>query len=164
MNISIPQIAVDLVLNIINILVLFFVTKLLVYKPVKKFLDERKAKINEQTKQAQELLDKAKETEAKRDEILRSGEEQCDEIIADATKKARLQANEIIERAKVSAAEIESEAKAKAKKEKAAIMESSREEIANLAVSLSEKILKREVSAEDNKRTVEEFFADGEEE
>ena len=33
----------DLVINIINILILFFVTKTLLYKPVKKVLEQRKA-------------------------------------------------------------------------------------------------------------------------
>ena len=43
----------DLIINIINIIVLFVIVKSLAYKPVKKFLDARKARIDESLKNAE---------------------------------------------------------------------------------------------------------------
>ena len=42
----------DLIINIVNIIVLFVIVKTLAYKPVKKFLDDRKAKIEKQLNDA----------------------------------------------------------------------------------------------------------------
>lgn len=44
----------DLIINIVNIIVLFVIVKTLAYKPVKKFLDDRKAKIEKQLNDAAE--------------------------------------------------------------------------------------------------------------
>ena len=43
----------DLIINIVNILILFFVTKKLLYKPVKKYLAQRKERTTAAEKEAQ---------------------------------------------------------------------------------------------------------------
>ena len=63
-GVTIPDLAKDLLINILNIIILFVIVKTLIYKPVKKFLDARTKRINdakneleEKTKQVQEKLD-----------------------------------------------------------------------------------------------------------
>ena len=51
----------DLIINIVNIIVLFVIVKTLAYKPVKKFLDDRKAKIEKQLNDAAEAQKQADE-------------------------------------------------------------------------------------------------------
>ena len=56
MNINLSETVVDLIINILNIVILFLIVKALVYKPVRKFLDDRRAKVNEETSKAQKIL------------------------------------------------------------------------------------------------------------
>ena len=49
----------DLIINIINIIILFVIVRSLVYKPVRKFLDARTARIDALQAQAAEQLQAA---------------------------------------------------------------------------------------------------------
>ncbi len=162
MNINLPQTAADLLLNIINIIILFVVVKALVYKPVKKFLDNRNARVTEETGKAERMLDEANATLSQKDKLLnegiKKGEEEAGKIIAEARENSR----NIVDNAKKNATEIEEKALREAKEEKDKFIASSRDEIAELAVKIAERILKRETSKEDNEKIVKEFFEGGE--
>ncbi len=158
MNINLPETAVDLLLNIINIIVLFIVVKALVYKPVKRFLDERSDRIAKETGAANELVEKANETLKIKDEILEEAKKKGEDLADKAYKEAKQSADSIIEDAKKKAKSIEDKAEEKAKAEKDKLLASSKDEIANLSITIAEKILKRETNQEDNQKILDEFF------
>ena len=114
MNINLSETVVDLIINILNIVILFLIVKALVYKPVRKFLEDRRAKVNEETSKAQKILDQA-------NEILKSK----DTIIEESRKNAEIEAQKTFEEAKNNADFIIAEAKKNAK----IIEEKSAEEI-----------------------------------
>ena len=62
----------DLIINIIDIIILFVIVRALAYKPVKKFLDARKERI---AKEFSEAADLKKEAEEKKEEYTRLEEE-----------------------------------------------------------------------------------------
>ena len=45
MNYDFSNIPTDLILNILNIVILFVIVRFIVYKPVKKFIDGRKERV-----------------------------------------------------------------------------------------------------------------------
>ena len=45
MNYDFSNFPIDLILNILNIVILFVIVRFLVYKPVKKFMDARTARV-----------------------------------------------------------------------------------------------------------------------
>ena len=55
---------VDILIHIINILVLFVLLRLLIYKPVKKFMDERSQRIQKEMDHASEISAQAEELHA----------------------------------------------------------------------------------------------------
>ena len=160
MNFKLPELAVDLLINIINIGVLFVIVKALVYKPVKKFLDERNLKIKEETEAAQKLVDAANETLSQKDEIVNEARIKGEEIASDLYKKARKKADGIIEKAKIEASEIKEKAQSEIAIQKEDMIKSSKDDIADLSIEIAEKILQREVNKDDNKRIVDEFFSE----
>ena len=152
----------DIVIHIINIVVLFLLLRLLIYKPVRKFMADREEKISKQLDDAQtarqdaETLQQqctAQLTEAKEQaaQMVRSGEEQAsqaaDAILADARKEA----NAILENARRQAEEDRRRAVA-----------SMQEEITDLATEMAGRILRREVRLEDNRAVVEDFLKQAE--
>lgn len=158
MNINISETAVDLLLNIINIVILFFVVKALVYKPVHKFLSERTERVNSEMAKAEKLKAEAQKVLDEKENILnesrRLGEEEAQRTVFEAQKAS----GSIIDDARRSAKLIREKAEREIKAEKENMIASSKDEIAELSVEIAERILKREVGEKDNQKIIDEFF------
>lgn len=101
--------------QIVNFLVLLFILKKLLYKPILKMLDERKKKIEESLENAEKIQKELEETEVRRDEIL---------------NKSIDEAKKIVDEANVAAAQIHADAQVKAKADMEAMMEQGMQMIA----------------------------------
>lgn len=155
---NLPDIAVDILLNLINIVILFIIVKLLVYKPVKKFLDDRNQKIKNEAEEAKKLAESANETLSQRDALIEQGRAKGEELASQTHKNAQQKAETILNKAKTDAEKIIEKARSEAQTQKQEIINSSRNDIADLSIEIAEKILQREVNKEDNLRIVDDFF------
>ena len=150
----------DLIINIINILILFFVSKALLYKPVKKYLDARREREAGALREAEELKKKA-EAERQRYAALTADSAAIKaKAVQDAQKKAERKAEEIIAAANEEAETIRQSSRAAAEREREKMLSDAQEQLGALAVELSGKILGREVTDEDNRRIIESFFGE----
>jgi F-type H+-transporting ATPase subunit b len=148
----------NMLLYALNFILLFFVARHFLYKPVTKFIDARKAKIAEE----REEIDKGhKEI----DDIRRSQHQDYQALIAKGEVEANARLNRadddakgIIAAAEVEAGRIVDNAKISAEEETAKARAALREEIASLSVQLSSQILEREVKAEDHALLIDEFL------
>ena len=158
MNINLSETAVDLIINILNIAILFIIVKAFVYKPVKKFLDDRRAKVNEETSKAQKILDEANDLIKTKDTVLEETRKNA-EIEAQKTfEEAKNNADIIIAEAKKNAKTIEEKTAEELKSQRENMLHSSKNEIAELAVDIAERILERETNKEDTERIIDDFF------
>ena len=148
----------DLIINIINIIILFVIVRGLAYKPVKKFLDARKERVAKELSDAAAAKQTAEEEALKYKELTEKSKEEGTEIINEAERTAKQSAAEIIASAKQSAAEITEKARENAKREREAQVASMKDEIAELAFDISRQVLSREVTDEDNMRIADSFF------
>ena len=148
----------DLIINIINIVILFVIVRGLAYKPVKKFLDARKERIANELSEASSARQTAEEELLKYKELTEKSRAEGTEIINEAERTAKENAAEIIETAKQKAAEITEKARETAKKERETQIIAMRGDIAELAFDISKQVLSREVTDEDNMRIADEFF------
>ncbi len=155
---ELSKIPMDLFINIINIILLFIIVRALVYKPVKKFLDDRITRVEKTIGDANALKSEAQKTIFESDSIIAEAKKKADEIITDAENKARKNADSIKGRAENEAAELKSKVLKELEDERDQMINSSREEIAELSTAIAEKILKREVSNDDTRKIAEEFF------
>ena len=148
----------DLIINIINIIILFVIVRGLAYKPVKKFLDARKERVAKELSDAAAAKQTAEEEALKYKELTEKSKAEGTEIINEAERTAKQSAAEIIASAKQSAAEITEKARENAKRERVAQVASMKDEIAELAFDISRQVLSREVTDEDNMRIADSFF------
>ena len=148
----------DLIINIINIVILFVIVRGLAYKPVKKFLDARKERIANELSEASSARQTAEEELLKYKELTEKSKAEGTEIINEAERTAKENAAEIINMAKKNAAEITEKARETAKKERETQIIAMRGDIAELAFDISKQVLSREVTDEDNMRIADEFF------
>ena len=150
----------DLVINIINILILFFLTKTLLYKPVKKVLEQRRAAQAKVMEEAERLKADAMEKKEKYDALMADSAALRLSTMQDAQKQAQEKAAEILSAAEKEAAEITESTRKRAEQEREKIVSDARDQLGAIAVELSGKILAREVTDDDNRRIIDSFFGE----
>lgn len=141
-----------IIAQVVSFLILFFILKKLVYKPVLALLEKRR-----------NMIEKGVEDSRKIEERLTALEEEKNKVLAEASNKAMA----IIEKAKKEAEEERQKALSTAKKEISGLAERYRTqlkaekdqmfdelkgEMADLIVNSCEKILRKEFNKEDQKR------------
>ncbi len=149
----------DLIINIINIIILFVIVRALAYKPVKKFLDYRRERVAKQLEDAATQKAEAQAAAQKYEELIKQSREESTKIIHEAEHTAKESADRILADAKKNAAEIEAKARENAKREHDAQIASVKGDVADLAFDISRQILSREVTDGDNMRIADSFFA-----
>lgn len=148
----------DILIHIINIVILYFLLRLIIYKPVSKFMKERAGRIQKQMKDADEARTMAAEEKERFDNKISELDMSIDKILTENEAKAREAAAKIIEEAKKQADVILSDAREQARQEVKKTMESMQDQIADVAVEIAERILSREINAQDNYALMSEFF------
>lgn len=160
-GLDVSKLPIDLLLNILNIVILFLITRFLVYKPVRKFMQERKDRIEKEKANAEQQLKEANDLKEEYSSLIADAENKARQTVLEGENEARKRSSEIIEKANSDAEQIKEDARIQAKEEKENSINSMKGEIASLAVSLSEKILSREISEKDNEKIVEDFLQSG---
>ena len=100
------KIPMDLILNFINIILLFIIVKALLYKPVRKFLDARAEKTAAVMKDAQAEKESALALKADYESRMGDAQTEVKKLIKDGEIKAAEKAAAIIENANKQAEEI----------------------------------------------------------
>ncbi|MBR3976160.1 MAG: F0F1 ATP synthase subunit B [Clostridia bacterium] len=149
----------DLIINIINIVILFLVTKKLLYKPVKKFLDTRKEKIAAQFEEVKLREKEAADAKEEYCELIGNAQVLFERTVNEAKAEARKSAEKIVSEANQQAKKIVDDAKLSAAEEHQKMIENARSDIAEVALQISNKIIQREVTDADNRRIIDSFFA-----
>ena len=147
LNINFQQI----LLHMLNLVLLFGGLYLILYKPVKKFMDERAAKYRELDDAANNKLTEAEEALGKAQAKLDGAEAEISENRAKARLEAEKEAESIIEEAKKTKKKMLADAEEAALHEKNRMIKDAREEIAELAVKAAEKVLSEKTSKAGNR-------------
>ncbi len=148
----------DILIHLINIVILFVILRAVLLKPVQKFMAERTSRIRAQEENAAAAMAEAETLKASYGEKLAEAEADGRAIVSESRGRAAAEREEALAAAKDEARAIIAAAKEAAEAEKKNAVAASKDEITALAVALAEKILAREVSEEDNRRTVDDFF------
>lgn len=148
----------DVLLHVINIVIMFVVLRFLLYKPINKFINKRAEAIKKQMDDAAEKQAEAERVKAEYEEMLKNAQSLAGELIEKSKETADNQAKVIIADAKKEAAEIVSRSEAEIENMKIKAKNDMREEIVKMAVNIAENVLSREVSVEDNMKTIDRFF------
>jgi len=146
--------SVTFIITIINITILFFVLRKLLFKPVTKFMADRAKRIQDSLDQADKDRTQAKAMYKEYEDKLKNADAEAGEIIKTARENANLEANQIIAGGKAEAADIISAAHKQIEADRLAAITKLRFETAALVIAASSKLAARELSRDDNKRYV----------
>ena len=148
----------QILISLANLTILFLLVKKFLYKPVKKVLKQREDEINTHYTAAKEAEDDALKSKAEYEEVLSGAKVEADGIIKDAADKAKRRSDVIIDEAEQKADRIIRQAEQDAKLERKKATDSIKKEIVEVSSALSEKLLDREINADDHKALIDSFI------
>jgi len=150
----------DIVIHIINIFVLYILLRLVLYKPINKFLRARAQGIEKNLSDAEHARTEAEEYKASYEAHVQNAEKEAHEAALVTAQKADLSAAETIDAAKRDAEKILAETREQAQTERKESIDALKGQIADMSIELASEILGREVSEADNRGTIDAFFAE----
>ena len=147
-----------ILISLANLLIIFLILKKLLWKPVQKVMEERKAMVDKQFADAAEAEAKANEDKALWEEKLATADEEAHERIQRADETARRHGERVVAEAKEKAQGIIRQAEAEAQLERQKATASIRDEIADVSAELAQKMLEREITADDHRAMIASFL------
>lgn len=148
----------SILLHTINALILFAVLYFLLYKPVRKFLKARQARIEEQLQSARDTQEQANTEYAAAKDKLRGADAEVAATVSKGAQQAQARAQEIIATANEEAARIIEKAQREANNILHNAREAMTDEAASLGVQIAAKVLSREVSESDHRQMIDDFL------
>jgi len=148
----------DVIISLINIVVLFVLLRLILWKHVIRFLAARKERVQSELDEVEKRRLAAEELHSDYDKKIGAIEERGREMIRESQQKANDESERILKETRDKAKEIITEAELRIAEEKEQALENSRADVTQLATEMAARILEREVSAEDSAHVVDEFF------
>ncbi len=149
----------DIVIYLINIGVLFVLLRMVLFKPVRKFLDARSSSVAKELDDAKAAMADADELKANYAASMQDADQQVKKLILEGTRQANVQAAQIVDAANGKAKELLSDAREKSAVEREEAIAALQTQITDMAVALAERILQREVNQADNQKVIDTFFS-----
>lgn len=148
----------DLIFAAINFLVMVGILSYLLFKPVIKILDNRKAKIHAEIEQAQTLQADAMALKQQCEQELMQARQQAIKLIQDATEQGESKKKNLLEQAQKDTELTYKKMQLDLKREKEKMREGLKSEVVMLATNIARKILTTTVSISSANR-IEEFIS-----
>jgi F-type H+-transporting ATPase subunit b len=136
-------------ITIVNLLVLYFVLKKLLFKPVTNFMDARAKKIKDALTDAAIMKGKAEELQTRYDQLMAGADAEAERIVKEGEGLARDEAKALLEKAQAEAAETRRKGEEAAEREREKARQALVADIAALAAQVAGKLVGRAVETED---------------
>lgn len=147
----------QILLHALNLVILIAGLYLLLFKPVKRFMDERTQKYQSMADDAAEKTRQAQALYADYQNRLKGADVEIQQKHAEGMQKAEADAREVLEDARSQAKRILVQAKENAGHERDRILESARNEIAQMSINAAHKLLDGSMS-----QTLDQFLDEAE--
>lgn len=131
----------QILLHLLNFVLLAFILYILLYKPIKKFMQKRTDYYADMQNKAQSELDDAKQLKADYDNKLKELDGNIDEMKKSASLEVEKYTQEQMDKAHEQAEKIISEAKQSANVQKQKIIDQASKEIKDMVTEATEKIV-----------------------
>ena len=144
--------SVTFIITIINIVILFFILKAILFKPVTKFMAERSAKIQASIDRAEDDKAAAKSLLEHYEEKLKNAESDAEALIKTAHEQAEAEAARIIAEGRQAAEALVAGAQKQIETEQQAAFTKFKLEAAALVISAAARLSARDFNNEDSRR------------
>ena len=148
----------QILISLANLLLIFIILKKLLWKPVQKVMKQRQEMVDKQFADAAEAEEKANADKAEWAAKLANADDEAKARIDAADDTARRHGERVVAEAKEKAQGIIRQAEAEAELERQKATASIRDEIADVSAELAQKMLEREINADDHRAMIASFL------
>ena len=142
----------------INILILYLFLKKLLFKPVKNMIDSRQKEIDDLYSDAESSKQNAMQLEAEYQEKISHADEESEEILRRAVRRAQLREEEILKEADKKAERTLQRAQEQVELEKKRAINEVKNEVSDMALAIAEAVIERDINDADHKDLIDEFI------
>lgn len=146
------------VFALLNFLILFFILKRVLFKPVMKYIDDRNNEIETSIKESEEANAEAKELKAQYELQLKNAQAEGQKIIDDMTARANKIYDSTVAEARQESQDIIARAKEDSEREHQLILQQSKAEITGLALAAASKVIGANMDNETNRKIIDKFL------
>ena len=147
--------SVTFIITIINIAILFFILRAVLFKPVTKFMADRAKRIQDSIEQTEKEKNQARALLAQYQAQLKTADTEAEAIIRAARENAQAEAEKIIADSRLSAEATLANARKQLETERQASLAVFRKEAASLVVAATGRLAGRELQSADNRQYAE---------
>ena len=152
----------SIVETVANIIILFILLRIFLFKPINKMKNERTRTIQENLDSAEKAKKEAEELRQQYEGSVSDAKEEAKNIIMKAHEDAESERAAIIKKAHEEADQKVAEADKEIENERKKVLRQAQSEIADLAIEAASKIVGANVDDEKNRRLVDEFLSNEE--
>lgn len=154
----------NVVATIVNIIVLYWLMKKFLYKPLQMIMDKRKELIDSQFSEAKEAKDKADALKNEYESLIGSAKDESQQIVDKARETAKADYDDKLEDASNQASRLLEEAREKIDMEREKMLRELESQIASLAMCAAAKVIGKKASAQYDEALYEQFLSEAGEE
>jgi len=148
----------QILISLINLLILFWIIKKFLFKPVQKMLSQRQSEIDEQYASAEEAEKQALANKESWEQKMHTATAEADAIMQTATENAKWRGEKIVAEARDKADGIIRQAETEAELERKKAEDGIKREIVDVSAILTEKMLGREINTQDHRALIDSFI------
>ena len=145
-----------------NVLILFVLLRIFLFKPINKMRDERTRTIQDNLDSAEKAKAEAEELRQQYEDSISEAKEKANEIIVKAHEDAENERTAIIRKSQEEAEKIVADADKTIENERKRVLRQAQSEIADLAIEAASRIIGENVDDEKNRRLVDKFLSEEE--
>ncbi len=142
----------------VNLLVLYWFMRKILFKPVTQFMDNRTNSIKESIENAEKNKADALQLKKSYEDQIRGAKDEAERIINDAKAKANREYDSILAAAKQDAETVLVNARAEIERERDQMIKEIRGQVAGLALAAATKVLEANMDTASNKALVDKFI------
>ena len=148
----------DFLYYLILFIIMALVVKHFAWGPVTKMMDKRAEKIANDIDSAEKSRQEAEKLAAQREEALKNSHVEAAQIVDRAKKNGEQQKADIVDAAHKEVATLKANAKKDIEQERQETIDGVRNDVAELSIEIASKVIKKELSADDQKALVDSYI------
>ena len=153
----------NIIWTFINILILYLLLRMFLFKPINKIMDKRAKKIQDDLDNAKKSKEEAEQMRADYNETLATASDKARQIVEEAVGQAESERSEIMARAEKENLQLYQSTQKSIENERKRSVQEAQSQIADLAIAAASKIIAKNVDDSSNRQIVDEFLAENQE-
>ena len=146
------------ILTILNLFIQMFLMKKFLFKPIRRVLEERQKRADQNIRAAEQEKAEAETVKAEYTKNMAQAREEAAGILERAKQDASQQADELLQSARSEAQALKAKAESDIRQEKKRALNEAKDEIGGLAMDIAGRVVEREIHEADHRALIDDFL------